>query len=237
MKIYLKIVVVFALLFSLNATSINTSTQAVKAAYDYSNLSCTNEQGRDIVFVIQDTPDIQQHDPEFSRVTEVLTLMDQASEKDRFGFVGFANEVTKELNLTNNIIQAKNKLNEFRTNLNPSMANDLSKGLEKAVEELSKNSASNDKIIVIMTVGTSIYNEVSKKLAAEAYEEDITVHTISFGDPLYADVPLLTEIATLTGGNYTHSPNAAFLKDVLSKLSQPVQNFQGREVMSDWTLK
>lgn len=232
----MKIVVAFVLLFSLNVTTVSTPQQAANAAYDYSNLSCTIEQGRDIVFVIQDTPDIQQHDPEYSRVTEVLSLMDQASDKDRFGLVGFGGGVTKELALTSNIVQAKNKLKEFRTDINPDMANDLSKGLEKAVDELSKNSASNDKIIVIMTVGNSIYNEVSKKLAADAYEEDITIHTISFGDPLYADVPFLTEIATLTGGNYTHSPNAAFLKDVLLKLSLPAQNFSGREVFSDWTL-
>ncbi|MEK4530555.1 Ig-like domain-containing protein [Solibacillus sp. FSL K6-1554] len=236
MKIYIKILVAFVLLLSINTPSINTSSKTVEAAYDYSNLSCTNEQGRDIVFVIQDTPDIQSHDPDQSRVTEVLSLMDDASSKDRFGFVGFNKEVTKELALTNNIVQAKSKLNEFGKNISPYMANDLSKGLEKAVDELTKKSTSNDKVIVIMTVGNSIYNEVSKKLAAKAYEEDITIHTISFGDPLYADAPFLTEIAKLTGGNYTHSPNAAFLKDVLSKLSIPVQNFSGREVYSDWTL-
>src|SRR5690606_32847994 len=116
-----------------NVTTVSTPQQAANAAYDYSNLSCTIEQGRDIVFVIQDTPDIQQHDPEYSRVTEVLSLMDQASDKDRFGLVGFGGGITKELALTSNIVQAKNKLKEFRTDINPDMANDLSKGLEKAV--------------------------------------------------------------------------------------------------------
>src|SRR5690606_33974710 len=114
---------------------------------------------------------------------------------------------------------AKNALRTFGTNISTDNANDLSKGLEKAVDQLTNNSTSNDKIIVIMTVGDSINNEVSKKLAADAYEADIMIHAITFGDLGTVDEPLLKEISTLTGGKHTHSPNAAFLKDVLSKLS------------------
>ena len=232
----MKILVVIALLFCMSITNTTVSSGVAKAAYDYSNLSCTNQQERDIVFVIQDTPDIQKHDPDQSRVTEVLSLMDNASGQDRFGLIGFNVGITKELALTNNIVTAKSALKTFGTDISSVTGNDLSVGLGKAVDELTKKSTSNDKMIVIMTVGDSINNEISLKLAAQAYEADITIHTISFGDSLYTDGPTLTKIANQTGGNYTNSPNAAFLKNVLSNLSQPVKNFTGREVFSDWTL-
>jgi len=233
MKIHMKIIGPLLLILSIFLTQ---PSESATAAYDFTNLGCVNEQGRDIIFVIQDTPDMQKHDSEKSRVTEVLKVMDLAERDDRFGLIGFNTKITKELSLTTNTLETKRVLNTFGSSIEDVEGYDLSVGLYKAVDELSKKSTSNDKIIVVLTVGTSINNELSLEIAEQAYEEDIKIQTISFGDPLSVDSGTLKQIAENTGGNYNHSPNAAYLSNLLSKLDEQVLNFTGREVGSDWTL-
>ena len=211
-------------------------SKEVSAAYDYTNQSCGINHGRDIIFIVQDTPVMVDNDPDNSRIEEVTKLMGQAEGKDRFGLIGFDTKITKELALTTNKLQAQSVLNTFKTNPGEVNGNDLSVALDKAVQEFKQKSNENDKVIVILTVGTSIHNEKLTDLATEAYTEDIKIDTISFGDLGKVDSGTLTSIANRTGGNYHHSPNAAYLWDVLSKLNQTVTNFTGREIFSDWTL-
>ena len=233
MKILTKILAVVLLFLSVLTMYVPEQAQA---AYDITNQSCSEQYGRDIIFIIQDTPEMPKHDPEKSRVTEVLKLMDNAEAQDRFGLIGFDTKITKELALTTNKNEAKRVLTLFGTNPGSVVGNDLSQGLEKAIQELTKKGNTNEKMIVIMTVGTSINNMKLHDLAMEAYEEDIKIHTISFGDPMTVDAGTLKQIANNTGGNYNHSPNASFLWDVLSKLNQQVVGFTGREVSSNWKL-
>lgn len=211
-------------------------SKEVQAAYDYTNQSCSIDHGRDIIFIVQDTPEMVKNDPEESRITEVLKLMDQAGDKDRFGLIGFDTKLTKKLGLTTNKLEAKRVLKTLGTHPGTVVGNDLSVGLEKAIQELSSRGNENDKMIVIMTVGTSINNMNLHTLATEAYAEDIKIHTVSFGDSLSVDSGTLRAIVNRTGGNYHHSPNAAYLWNVLSNLNQQVTNFTGREVRSDWKL-
>lgn len=233
MKLHMKIVVSVLLLFTVFT---GKPVEISEAAYDYSNLGCTNSTGRDIVFVIQDTPNMPKEDTDNSRVTEVVKLIDQANDGDRFGFVGFDVNITKHLKLTDNLIDAKRMINQFESDVGQVNGNNMSVGLEQAINDLSTTSTSGEKIIVLMTVGESINNDTSLELAAKAYEEDIKIHTITFGDSSKTDRDILKQVASITGGNYSYSPNATFLWGVLTKLSEQESHFQGREVTGDWVL-
>ncbi|ARF18105.1 Ig-like domain-containing protein [Sporosarcina ureae] len=199
--------------------------------------SCGVERGRDIVFVIQDTPAMQAQDPLQDRITEALYMVDQANSLDRIGVVGFNEAVTKPFPLSSNKYQAKAALKKFAVYADEN-ANNASVGLEKAIHDLSDPKSVNEKIIILMTVGTSIHNEKNLALATEAYENDIQIHTISFGSTPSSiiDESTLREISRITGGNFNTAVNASYLRDILSNLQQEIVNFRGREVRSDWTL-
>ena len=131
---------------------------AAESAYDYTNRSCGFDNGRDIVFVLQDTIEMQKQDPNQDRIHEVVRLVDQAEGKDRFGIVGFHTELTGYSALTTNRWESKAALQTL-TGTPVGNGIDVSVGLEKAIQDFTDNPSANDKIIVLMTVGKSIDNE------------------------------------------------------------------------------
>ncbi|MDV6378752.1 VWA domain-containing protein [Sporosarcina sp. GW1-11] len=234
MKIQLKVIAVLALVSVLVLFRQPLTTEA---ANEYANQSCGLDHGRDIVFVIQDTPEMQRQDPSQDRLTVPSAFVDTAGALDRFGVIGFNEGLTKSLPLTSNTFKVKEELQKL-SSVSTDNGIDVSAGLEKAIKDLSKTPTVNDKIIVLLTVGTSINNVKILDLAQEAYEKDIQIHTIGFGDTASSilDIATLTKIADMTGGNYNPSVNAAYLQTVLENLQQQIADFPGREVRSDWTL-
>ncbi|PIC79953.1 hypothetical protein CSV75_08235 [Sporosarcina sp. P18a] len=234
MKIHRKIIAMLSLFLVMLSV---TQPLETKAAENDTAKSCGVERGKDIVFVIQDTPAMQAQDPEQHRITEALYVVDQGGSLDRFGVVGFNEAVTKPFPLSSNKYQAKAALKELAV-YSDKNANNASVGLEKAIRDLSDTKSINDKIIILMTVGTSIHNEKNLSLANEAYEKDIQIHTISFGSTPSSsiDETTLRKISTITGGNFNTAVNAAYLRKVLSNLQQEIVSFPGREIRSDWTL-
>ncbi|ARK25404.1 hypothetical protein SporoP37_12550 [Sporosarcina sp. P37] len=234
MKIHRKIIALLALLL---VSLLVRQPEGTEAAANQSNNSCGIERGRDVVFVIQDTPGMQAQDPSQSRINEAIFAVDQADTLDRFGIVGFNEAVTHSFSLSSNKYQAKAALKKLLTSSEEN-ANDASTGLEKAIRDLSATQSVNDKVIVLMTAGTSINNEKIFSLANEAYEKDIQIHTISFGSTPSSiiDETTLRKISRITDGNFHTAVNAAYLREVLSNLRQEIADFPGRELYSDWTL-
>lgn len=234
MKIHKKFIAVLSLFLVMLSVAQPLET---KAAENDTAKSCGVERGKDIVFVIQDTPAMQAQDPDQHRIAEALYAVDQADSLDRFGVVGFNEAVTKPFPLSSNKFQAKSALTEL-TAYSKINANNASVGLEKAIRDLSETKSVNDKIIILMTVGTSIHNGKNLALANEAYEKGIQIHTISFGSTPSSiiDETTLRKISTITGGNFNTAVNAAHLRKVLSNLHQEIVSFPGREIRSDWTL-
>ncbi|WP_303968695.1 VWA domain-containing protein [Sporosarcina ureae] len=232
MKIHLKITAMFALLSIIILSSQTIKTEAAKGD---ASLSCEMERGRDIIFVIQDTPQMQLQDSSRDRILESTRMIDEAGSLDRFGIIGFNENITKNTSLTSNKYQVKTKINELSTSSTPTGV-DASVALNKAIQELSEDKPNNEKLIIFMTVDKSINNEKIYSLADIAYEKDIQIHTISFGDKKLVDYETLEKVSAITEGNYHHSPNYSYLRNVLANLNVEITNFAGREVRSDWKL-
>lgn len=211
--------------------------EGTDAAEEYMDKSCGLERGRDIVYVVQDTPNMQFQDQNQMRISELQYAVDQSGSLDRFGLVGFSDKLTHTFPLSANKYQTKSAIKKL-ADTDKENANDASVGLQRAISDLSASQSVNEKIIVLLTMGTSINNEKIQELAQEAYQQDIQIHTISFGGTKTSpsDEYTLKKISGITGGNFNNAVNEKYLREVLANLKQEIVNFPGRELRSDWTL-
>lgn len=205
--------------------------------YDYDTNSCGLERGLDVVFVINDSPIMRAHDREGSGIAESMNFIKTLQPNDRVAVVGFNGEAKNYQPLTVNRFAIDSSLKRFiSTEPTPIGGNDLSTGLELALDEIERNTNENDKMIIVMTTGTSANNSLSLELAQQAYEENIKIHIFGFGPSTDIDRTNLERISRKTGGDYYHAPNAISLANDLSKLNKTASGFEGREVFSDWKL-
>lgn len=205
--------------------------------------SCGIDRGKDVIFVINDSNAMMAIDisadstKKDGYVSESIKYTNSFGTNDRVGVIGFNEKADNYQSLTTNRYESTAALNKFLTaGPNTAGGNDLSTGIEKALEEFSKNGTMNDKTIIVMTTGDSIDNQKSINLARQAYEEHVTIHVFGFGSTATIDQTNLTRIAQTTGGSYYFAPSATDLEKDLGKLNNSINNFVGREVHSNWTL-
>lgn len=154
--------------------------------------------------------------------------MSSSNSQGRIGMVSFASDFTAfgvtspatrtDLDLTSNFALAKfqmtimsNSLWNGNTYIEAGMRNGIS------VLKSSLNARSNaEKMMIVLTDGYQ--NEGDARLAAaDAAANNITIHTITFGD--FSDQALMAEIASMGAGRYAHADDAATLQQIMLELA------------------
>ncbi len=105
----------------------------------------------------------------------------------------------------------------------------IDEGLFVANNELS--SVDGNSTIVIMTDG--IDNAGYHSLLEEAYrakENNTVIYTVGFGNSESEVDPMLSEIASITGGEYYFAPNSSVLKDIFRGIAEQITNFSARDL-------
>lgn len=103
----------------------------------------------------------------------------------------------------------------------------IDEGLFVANNELS--SVDGNSTIVIMTDG--IDNAGYHSLLEEAYrakENNTVIYTVGFGNSESEVDPMLSEIASITGGEYYFAPNSSVLKDIFRGIAEQITNFSAQ---------
>ena len=150
-----------------------------------------------------------------------------SSSQSRIGMVSFASDFTAfgvttpatrtDLDLTSNLTLATAQMNVMshslwngNTYIEAGMRNGTS------VLKYSHSGRDNaDKMMIVLTDG--FQNQGEARLAAtDAAANDITIHTITFGD--FADKALMAEIAGMGSGRYAHADDAASLQQIMLDL-------------------
>jgi Mg-chelatase subunit ChlD len=98
-------------------------------------------------------------------------------------------------------------------------ATDIAAGIVRGIEVLTDESTARPyaaKTMVLMSDGHYTQGTRPRLVAPLAAEEDILIHTISFGE---ADVDEMAAIAAATGGNHYYAPNAQALQDIFEEIA------------------
>lgn len=224
----------FSLLFTmlLFTTLLLLPNQVGAAQQAYEQMGCSVDRGIDVVFVMDDSSSMKDNDPTGMRIEAAKKMADELQELDRISVIKFNEEAENLLSLTNNRHAIHNALDL----LGASGGTDLSEGMGAALEEFKKNSGSNHKIMIVLSDGESINNQISIEHAQTAYEEDIIIYTIGLGAKANLDEETLGKIATKTGGQYFHAANAAHLSSIFGQIQHAVEDQREPKVYSDWTL-
>lgn len=95
---------------------------------------------------------------------------------------------------------------------------DISAGILKGIEVLTSAQARPyaAKTMVLMSDGAYTQGVQPSTVAPQAADEDIVIHTISFGE---ANPTEMQAIADATGGNHYIAPNAAALQDIFEEIA------------------
>ena len=148
--------------------------------------------------------------------------------EERVGIVSFASDFTAfgvttpasrvDMDLTSKLVMAKTQMNNMSNSVwngNTYIEAGMREGI--GVLKYSAGARSNaEKTLIVLTDGRQ--NEGEARLAAaDAATDNITIHTITFGD--YADKTLMAEIAVTGSGKYAHADDAAGLQKILRDLA------------------
>lgn len=204
----------------------------VRAEQAVWNNGCSTDRGLDVVFVLDDSGSMTTNDSTNIRLSESNKLIGSLKEYDRAAVIKFNEEAENLQSLTSNRYLITTAFNGFAS----SGGTDMSEGIRMGLDEFEHHGGNNHKIMVVLTDGDSVNNNVSLDLAGKAYEENITIYTIGLGNTTTINVPVLTDIADKTGGEYFHAVNASKLTSVFNDITKAVEDIRGPKVYSDWTL-
>ncbi len=147
---------------------------------------------------------------------EQVAVVTFASNNTTCGFTSEA--ATLDQPLTANLAE----INSAMATLSSSVWNgntEISVGMGLARDELNGGRPTAQKIMVVLTDGAYTNDIHPEGVAALAAEEDIRVHTITFGSCPAVVIANMQETAAAGGGNHYHAPDAATLNDVFSEIA------------------
>lgn len=136
-------------------------------------------------------------------------FIDAMMEDDRAGIVKFNSYATTELNLTNNKMLLKSKVN----NLSSSGTTNANSGLLAGIEMLKKSDISKERMIILICDGD--VNYVSNTIK-QAKEMDIKIHCINV---VSGSSNAMQRIANETGGLYYYAATSDAIKKAIEDLT------------------
>ncbi|MAG92355.1 MAG: hypothetical protein CMJ48_01190 [Planctomycetaceae bacterium] len=161
--------------------------------------------------------------------TEALTLTPQI---EWIGLVSYASDYSN-FGVNNLAVEVDQGLTEEHTLIDSAMddisarifngATDIASGIDKGVEVLTDPANSRPfsvKTMILMTDGVPTTGGDPLVSANNAANENVTIHTITFGEG--ADQLLMQQVADATGGEQFHALDAAQLEAVFKKIALTV---------------
>jgi hypothetical protein len=146
--------------------------------------------------------------------------LDQTPKIELVGLVSYADEVTTDIDLTDDYTQINASNMAISSNFDGGMTN-VGGGINEGIEAVTHPTHSRpwaNKAMVLMSDG--IHNTGTDPLtaAAAAAAEEIPIYTVSFSDG--ADQSLMQQIADMTGGTHYHAVNAQQLNDAFRNIAR-----------------
>jgi len=186
-------------------------------------------EGIDIVLVMDISKSMEERDVLPSRLAAAKTVADKfiaQRPSDRIGIVTFAGRSYVHAPLTTDHVVLREQLRslELAETLDGTA---IGMGIANAVKRLSDSDAKS-KVAILLADGANTVETVPPLDAAQAAQDKgVRIYTIGIGKEiatdnpeLRVDVPLLTNIATRTGGQFFRATDAAELDKVYAQIDQ-----------------
>lgn len=169
----------------------------------------------DAQFVIDSSPSMNDNDPYGFRKTAAIRFVNTLIKGDRASVITFGGHANTEQNFTTDFTAVKTTIDQSTTIISTDIGNGLREGID-GYERASHDSRA--KIIVLLTDGKNNLgmDGVTLQQARRAADQNITIHTIGFGN---SDNALLRKIAGITGGEFHHVKNVTDLPKVFGHLA------------------
>lgn len=146
-------------------------------------------------------------------------ILDKLGDQDLVGLVSYATDAALHIGLTSNKEAVKAELEALRSATGAA----LSKAIKLANSELIKNGRPHAvRAQIVLIKALKEFGAISE--AAQAKEHGIKIFPIWLG--VNKVPPLLTQIASMTGGQAFQGPATAGLEDLMSALSQKIVSRQ-----------
>ena len=186
-----------------NSISMYTEEQMIEAGYAYS----TGTDG---------------NDSEFKRLTLTNQLIDMFGNGYFFGVSEFAGSYSKIQEFTEDIEQAKEKVNSMRGYWHTSTSGtDIIEALEKGISDFNDNE--NKHYLMLLTDGKNTSGSLSsnrQKIISEAKEKKVSICIIGLGNDI--DTEDLAMIADETGCMYYNAKDANALDEIYSTIASKI---------------
>ncbi|QDT56553.1 von Willebrand factor type A domain protein [Caulifigura coniformis] len=174
------------------------------------------------------------------RLTAVKGVLDdflQHRKGDRVGLILFGSIAFVQTPFTQDAEACRTLLDEAQVRMaGPKTA--LGDAIGLAITVFEHDSKVEDRVLIALTDGNDTGSEVPPDRAAHiAKDQKITIHTVAVGDPRAAgeeklDEQSLRDIATTTGGLYSHAADRNSLKQIYARLdairARPVETVSHR---------
>jgi Flp pilus assembly protein TadG len=148
---------------------------------------------------------------------------------EHVGLASFASNYTA-CGVTNNASEINQQLSSAVNAVNTAMANisarkfngntNIAAGLQNGINVLTNPATARPyalKTMILLTDGIRTDGGDPMDLTDDAVAQDITIHTITFGDS--ADQAEMQDIAAATGGKHYHAPDAQRLREVFQEIA------------------
>lgn len=157
-----------------------------------SKLKKVKRKGVEVVIALDVSNSMLAEDIQPNRLTRAKRAISKMVERmhdDRVGLLVFAGDAFVQLPITNDYVSAKLFLESINTGIVPVQGTAIGKAIELGMNSFSPDSEKN-KALVIITDGEN-HEDDAVKIAADAAEKGIIVHTIGMGLPKGAPIPIV----------------------------------------------
>ncbi|MCK5292300.1 MAG: VWA domain-containing protein [Thermoplasmata archaeon] len=182
---------------------------------------------QDTVFVIDNSGSMSGNDPSYQRLVAAKNYVDMMILPDRAATVRFTSTalLVNGHHLTSDYAQVKADIDSFPGS---GGGTNIGAGISVANDELISYGDPDHLHIQILITDGRANNAAALQEAQRAADNGIIIFTIGLGNN--TDGALLSQIASLTGGEYLPAPTADALNDIYIKIFRQVMNVAGRKV-------
>lgn len=185
---------------------------------------------RDIAAVIDITGSMTTSTPTGTRFTDLLVAynamvaaLNQTDDQEKLGLATYSNDSTVDLTLESGYGPSVTALSAKT----PSGSTNIHSGIQAGRTILNNDQLRRpdvEKLMVLMTDGLHNFGPSPLLAAQEAKADNIRIITITFDTT--AGIPLMQQVADLTGGKHYHAPTLAELKSIFQDIGLGVDGLQ-----------
>lgn len=221
-----------------------------------SKLEKVKREGVEIMIAVDVSNSMLAEDVEpnrLERTKRAISKMVNQLSNDKIGLVVFAGDAYVQVPLTTDYSAVRMYMSTINTDVVPTQGTAIGSAIEMSIRSFDEESEM-DKALIIITDGENHEGDAIK-VAQEAEEKGITIHTIGMGDPSGSPIPLreengtkvyqkdqqgnvvvsklneetLERIAAQGNGTYIHASNA---RTGLNELFEEISKMNQKEIES-----